>query len=95
MNNKAQAAGYAMAFMLAVTVIILALAFAKPVNEVTTDSMNATNSIGEVGGMDCNNSSISDFQKAGCLVSDMGQGFFIGGIMAIAGMVIAARVIFG
>ena len=86
MNNKAQAGNYALAFMLAVTTIILALAWAFPVNESTSNAATS---------MDCSNSSISDFTKAGCLVSDMGQGFFIGSIMAVAGIVIAGRVIFG
>lgn len=92
MNNKAQAS--ALAFMLAVVIIILGLSFAIPVNQVTSDAMNKTNSIGEVGGMDCSNSSISDFQKAGCWVTDIGQGYFIGGIIAIAGLVIAAKIIY-
>ena len=93
MNNKAQAS--ALAFMLAIVIIILGISFAVPLNTVTTDAMNTTNSIGEVGGMDCDNSSISDFQKAGCWVTDIGQGYFIGGIIAIAGLVIASRIIFG
>jgi hypothetical protein len=51
LNRKGQAANYALAFMLAVSLIILGLAFAKPVNQITTDAMNETNGIGEVGGM--------------------------------------------
>lgn len=95
MNKKAQAGNYAVAFMLAVCLIILGIAWAAPMNEITNDAMNTTNSIGEVGGMDCDNSSISDFQKAGCITADISQGYFIGGIMAIAGLIIAARIIFG
>lgn len=85
LNKRGQAATYAIAFMLAVVVIILGLAFAFPVNEGTTNARTA---------MDCSNSSIDDFTKAGCLVADIGQGYFILGILAISGTVIAARVIF-
>lgn len=93
-NKKAQAQ-YAMAFMLAVTVIILALSFAFPLNELTTSARNSSFNGGEEGsGMDCSNSSISDFTSAGCMVADIGQGYFIIGILAIAGIVIAARVVF-
>ena len=96
MNKQAQVGNYAIAFMIAVAVIILALAFAPSVNEITTDARNETAFNGEVGsGMNCSSSVLDDFTNAGCLVSDMAQGFFIGGIMAIAGIVIAARVVFG
>ena len=90
-NKKAQSTQYAMAFMIAVCLIIFGLAWAKPVNQLITYGMNTTSSI---GGMDCDNSSISDFTKAACITSDISQSYFIGGIMAIAGLVIAARIIF-
>ena len=93
MNNKAQAS--AVAFMLAVVIIILALAFAFPLNDITTKTMNKTNEFGQLGGLDCTNSSISDFQKATCWTVDIGQGYFIGGLIAIAGMIIVARVMWG
>lgn len=93
MNKKAQAGNYAVAFMIAVCLIILGIAWASPINEVTKDARNTTNQFGEVGGMDCDNSSISDFTKAGCLVTDISQGYFIGGIIALAGVIIAARII--
>ena len=91
LNNRGQASVYAIAFMLSVIVIILALAFAPVVNEITTKARNTTS---EVGGMDCSNSSIDDFTSAGCLATDIGQGTFILSVLAIAGTVIAARVVF-
>ncbi len=89
---KGQAA--IVALMLAVVIIIVALAFAPVVNQFTKNTMNKTsNDLGEVGGMDCTNSSISDSQKAGCWVVDIGQAYFILGMIAIAGIVIAARIL--
>ena len=94
MNTKAQAS--AVAFMLAIVIILLALSFAPILNDITTQASNKTSSdLGEVGGMDCSNSSISDFQQAACWTMDIGQSYFIIGIIAIAGMVIAARLIWG
>ena len=93
MNKKGQAS--AVAFMLAVVIVILALAFAFPVNDITSKTMNKTNEFGEVGGLDCSNSSISDSQKAACWTVDIGQAYFIGGMIALAGVVIAAKVIWG
>jgi hypothetical protein len=93
-NKKAQAQ-YAMAFMLAVTVIILALAWAAPVNEITNSARNDSFNGGETGsGMNCSSGTISDFTNAGCLVADIGQGYFIIGLLGLAGVIIAARVVF-
>ena len=86
-HKKGQAGNYAVAFMLAVCLILLGLALAPSVNQITTQSMNSTN-------MDCDNSSISDFTKAGCITADIGQAYFIGGLIALAGLIIAARIIF-
>lgn len=98
MSHKAQAT--ALVFMLALVVVILAIAFAQPINETTTSAMsdNATDVYGleaEAGhGLDCSNSSISDFQKAGCWVTDIGQAYFFWGVLAFAGVIIASKIIF-
>lgn len=91
MNNKAQAS--IVVFMLAIVIIILALAWAKPVNEQTTLAMNKTNQYGELGGMDCT-ATTDNYVKAACWIVDINQGYFIGGIIAIAGLVIAAKILF-
>jgi len=88
LNKKGQVG--ALVFMLAIVVIILALAWAVPVNEMTTLAMNETS---EIGGMNCTLTS-DDYVKAGCWVADLGQGYFIGGILAIAGIIIAGRMFF-
>lgn len=86
MNKSAQVGNYAVAFMLAICIIILGIALAHPLNETTTNSMNSTE-------MSCSTTT-DDFMKAGCWTLDMGQAFFIGSLIALAGVVIAARVIF-
>jgi hypothetical protein len=93
MNPKAQIS--IVAFMLAVVIIILGLSFAFPVNEATTNAMNETSSsLGETGGMNCTGTT-DDYVTATCWIADIGQAYFIGSIFALAGLVIAARVIWG
>jgi len=87
-NNRGQAV--ALAFMLAIVVIILALAFAYPINQMTTLAMNETS---EIGGMNCADTT-DNFVKAGCWTADIGQAYVIGGILAIAGIIIGARLLF-
>jgi hypothetical protein len=83
-NNKAQLGMYVYVFMLAVVVIILALALAYPVNE--SNSLARTE-------MNCSGTT-DDFVSAGCLISDIGQAYFVGGLLAIAGLLIGAKVLF-
>jgi len=90
MDNKAQAGNYAIAFMLAVCLVLCGIAWASSINEVTKMAMNETSSF---GGMNCTGTT-NEFVKAGCLVTDIGQFYFIGGILALAGLIIVARVIF-
>lgn len=72
-------------FMIAVVVIVLALAFAFPVKEATTNAR---------ADMNCSDTSISNFDKAGCMASDLTLFYVIGGMIFIAGVVMAARVVF-
>ena len=91
-NNKAQSGNYAVAFMIAVCLVILGIAWAAPINQVTTLAMGNTTGDG-TDGMNC--SSTADmFLKAGCLTADLGQFFFIASIIALAGVIITARIIF-
>ena len=88
MNNKAQTS--IVAFMIAIVIIFIGLAFIPATNEITTKAMNTTS---EVGGMDCANTA-DDFVKAACYVVDINQLLFIGGLIALAGVLIAAKIIF-
>lgn len=91
MNNKGQMIIYA--FMLGIVVIVLALALGSPVKEAVDNARNST--VGDTIGMDCGNESISNFQKAGCLASDLSIFYFIGTLIVIAGGLLGAKVIIG
>ena len=87
MNNKGQV--IAVTFMVAAVIVLLAIYLAPSVNEINNMVRNETSSI---GGMNCSGTT-DDFVKAGCWVTDLSQAYFIGGILALAGVIIAARVL--
>jgi len=90
MNSKGSVMIYSI--MLALVVIILTMALA-PVGKSFIDSaMNKT--VGDTVGLDCSNSSISNFDKATCVVTDFSLFYFFGGLIFIAGLVITGRIIF-
>lgn len=78
--------------MLAVVVIILALALAPVGKTFINSAMN--NSVGDTIGLDCNNDSISNFDKATCVITDFSLFYFFGGLIFIAGILITGRIIF-
>jgi len=86
MNNKGQA--IMVGVMLAAAILVTLLGIIGTVNNVTTLAQNTTSSI---GGMDCSNSSISDYTKAGCLVADISTPYFFAAIVGIAGLAVIAR----
>ena len=97
MNNKAQLS--VVAFMVAIVIILLALAFAPSVNLFTTTVMNEDleGFGGEMGnnghnGLNCGGE--DDFIEAACYVVDITQFWFIGGLIALAGVIISAKIIF-
>jgi len=47
------------------------------------------------GGLDCDNSSISNFDKATCIATDLMLFYFIGFLIFLAGAVITAKFVFG
>ena len=91
MNNNGQIMFYGL--MLGVTIIILALAFAPVLKQFNDDARNVTSNT-QVG-LDCNNASISDFNKAQCQIQDLSLPYFIIGIIAIGGIVMGAKAIMG
>lgn len=72
-------------FMLAATIIIVALGISYATwqgsNNAYTD-------------MNCSTTT-DDFVKAGCYTTDISPFFFIGGLVALAGMVALAKIIYG
>lgn len=78
------------AFMIAIVIILLALAFIPSVNLFSTNAQNTTSVF---GGMNCT-ATTDDFLKAACYTTDITQFWFIGGIVALAGVIIASKIIF-
>ena len=100
MNNRSQIVIYG--FMLGLTILIFALALAPSVKETISNVRNQTYSVGYNGsdyqlatGLDCTNTSISDYDKAACYATDLTLFYFIGTLLFIAGAIVTAKVIFG
>lgn len=85
MNNKGQVVIFTL--MLSIVIIILALAFAPVLKQSVEDARNPDS-------LDCSNTSISNFDKLGCLSTDASLFGFIGIAIFLAGSIIGARVIF-
>jgi len=80
-------------FMLALTIIVLALALSGPIKETVDNARNETYE--NYYGLNCSSATISDYDKAACVASDMSIFYFVGGLIFVAGMIIAARLVFG
>ena len=78
--------------MLGMLVIFLGLALAPAVKEFT-DSARAAPS-GDTLGLDCNNDSISSFDKGTCVAVDLSGFYLIGSLIFIGGLVVSSRIIF-
>ena len=90
MNKRGSVLIYGL--MLGLVVIILALALAPAVSESTNGARDAPS--GDTYGLDCNNESISDFDKAACTTTDLSLFWFVGGLVLIGGGIIASKIIF-
>lgn len=77
------------ALMIALVIVILALAFSYPITQFTTSARD------NVTGMDCDNSSISNFQKAACVATDLSGFYYIAGILFIGMALLGAKIVFG
>ena len=91
MNIKGQVVFYGM--MLAIVVIVLALALAPVVGDFTDSARNKTTNLGGAG-LDCSNSSISDYDRGACIITDLTLPYFIGCLVIVAGVIITAKIIF-
>ena len=91
MNNNGQVVFYTL--MLGIVVVILALSLAPIVNTFATDARNVTDDTRV--GLDCNNSSISDYQKSQCILTDIATPYFFYGLIGIALLIIGAKVAIG
>ena len=89
-GNKGQIFGYAI--MLSMVLLVLALALAPAVVSFTNTAMNETS--GDTIGLDCDNESISNWDKGSCVLVDWSQAYFIVGVIFIALAVLTARILF-
>ena len=90
MNNKGQV--IMVTFMIGLVVLILTLALAPAVKESTDLARNA--STDSSIGLDCDNESISNFDKASCVATDITLPYFIGFLIFFAGAIIVGRLVF-
>jgi uncharacterized protein (UPF0333 family) len=91
MNNKAQVMIYG--FMLAVTIIILAMAFAYPIWQAADNARSETTDAGGIG-LNCTNPNLSNYDKSACIITDLTPFYFVGILVFIAGVVITAKIVF-
>lgn len=80
--------------MLGISIIILGLALVPVIKDFNDDARNVTTADGAVG-LDCANTSISDFQSAACLSNDVTTYGFGGLLIAIGLVVIVGKIIWG
>jgi hypothetical protein len=90
MNKKGQVWGYSL--MLGLTIIIVALALAPAGASFINSAMNT--STADFIGLDCDNVSISNFDKGTCTITDFSLVYFFGGLILIGGGMIVAKIIF-
>lgn len=81
------------AFMFALTIFIMAIAFAPAIQQTADQARNATlgNTNSTERQLDCDNSSIDDFKKASCVLVDVTPSYFVGMLFGIAGLIIIGR----
>ncbi len=90
MNKKGQV--IIITFMIGLVVAILALALAPALQSQITDARNV--STDSSIGLDCGNESISNFDKATCVATDITLPYFIGFLLLLAGAIVVGRIIF-
>ena len=90
MNKQGSVMIYAI--MVGLVILILALALAPSVVQFTSSAMNSSS--GDTIGLDCNNESISNFDKATCIATDSISFYFVGILIFVAGAFLTAKVIF-
>ena len=88
-NRKGQV--MMLTLMLAVACMFLLLAFAPAIKSFVDVARNSSN--GDQVGLDCDNSTISDFDKGACVTVDLYNPYFIGIALGICGALVGAKVL--
>ena len=91
LNNRGQTVFYTL--MLMIVVVVLALAIVPVVKSFVDDARSPTSDTAV--GLDCNNETISDYQKGQCMLTDLATPYFFFGLLGIAALVIGAKVALG
>jgi len=89
-NKRGQVIIYGM--MVALCVIILALALAKPTTDFSSTAMQ--NSTADQLGLNCTDGSIDNYVNATCIVTDLLPFYFIGAMIFIGGAILISKIIF-
>jgi hypothetical protein len=92
MNKKGQIGVFGYGMMLGITIIVLALAFAPVIQLFVNNAMNT--STASMIGLDCSNSSISNFDKGTCTILDFSSFYFFSSILLLGGAIIVAKIVF-
>jgi hypothetical protein len=89
MNRKGQVIIYGL--MLSLVIIVVALALAKPVTDFSTTAMNNST---DNSGLNCTDSTISNFDRGACVVVDLYPAYFVGALIFIGGAILISKIIF-
>jgi len=90
MNKNGQVIAFTL--MLAVVIIILALAMTYPISEAVGNARNESS--GDTIGLNCTTTT-DEFVQGTCIVTDLFTPYFIGFVIALAGAVVGAKILFG
>ena len=86
MNSKGQTA--LVCLMIGIFIFMMAMIFINPITDVITEARAADQ-------LNCSSTTITDGQKATCLVVDLILPYFIGIVLAVAGGWIGAKILIG
>ena len=89
MNKHGQVAIFGI--MMLIVIVILALNFAPVLKESTDIARNETTET--TIGLNCSDTTISDYDKAGCIAIDLNPFLYIGILLGIAGAVAGAKIL--
>jgi hypothetical protein len=78
--------------MVGLCIIILALALAKPVTDFSTTARNNTTATDL--GLNCTDTTISNYNKGACVVTDLYSPYFIGILLFIGGAILISKIVF-
>ena len=81
------------AAMIAVVFIVFALAVSPTIKQFSDNAMNSSTT--DRVGLDCNNATISKYDKASCVAVDLMNPYFIGFLIFFAGVIITAKIVYG